>query len=179
MIVYAAVFQIGQRNRIAEYALPFKKNTDLDYEFIAQKCQSVVENLYEFDANVHQMDSKETKDLFYFFKYVKKNLFLIAALDRQFAFYEDELKAQFVKLHEKVQYTARRRENFSNMHTMINQLTLTMAEAMRQINPPCKEEIDMRMLPEDLEDIEMTSLAVQSGVLSEIELQNVNKFAQR
>lgn len=124
------------------------------------------------------MDSKETEDLFYFFKYVKKNLFLIAALDRQFAFYEDELQAQFVKLHEKVQATARKRENLY-MPTMINQLTLTMAEAMRQINPPCKEEIDMRMLPEELDDIEMTSLALQSGVLSEIELQNVGKFAQR
>lgn len=45
-----------------------------------------------FDDNVHQYDSKETKDLFYFFKYVKKNLYLVAALDRQFAFYEDELK---------------------------------------------------------------------------------------
>ena len=65
------------------------------------------------------------------------------------------------------------------MQTMINQLTLTMAEGMRQINPPCKEEIDMRMLPEELEDLEMTSLAIQSGVLSEIELQNVNKYAQK
>jgi len=92
MIVYGAVFQIRDRNRIADYALPFKKNADLDYDFIAEKCKSVVEGIIDFDNNIHQMDSKDTKDLFYFFKYVKKNLYLIAALDRQFAFYEDELK---------------------------------------------------------------------------------------
>jgi len=92
MIVYGAVFQIRDRNKIADYALPFKKNTDLDYELIADKCQKITEGIIEFDNNVHQMDSKETKGLFYFFKYVKKNLFLIAALDQQFAFYEDELK---------------------------------------------------------------------------------------
>ena len=125
------------------------------------------------------MDSQETKDLFYFFKYVKKNLYLIAALDRQFAFYEDELKDQFIKFHAKVQECARKRENFSNMQTLVNQLTLKMAESMRQINPPCKEEIDLRYLPTDLDDLESTSLSLQSGVLNEIELQNVNKFAQR
>ena len=62
---------------------------------------------------------------------------------------------------------------------MIQQLTLKMAEGMRQINPPCKEEIDMRMLPTDLDDVESTSLSLESGVLSEIELQNVSKYAQK
>ena len=125
------------------------------------------------------MDSAETKDLFYFFKYMKKNLFLIAAHDRQFAFYEDELKEQFVKFHTEVQDCARKRENFCNMHTLVTQLTLKMAESIRGINPPCKEEIDMRALPDDLYDLESTSLSLQSGILSEVELQNVNKFAQR
>jgi len=54
-----------------------------------------------------------------------------------------------------------------------------MAEAMRQINPPCKEEIDMRMLPADLDDVEMTSLSIESGILTEIELQNVSKYAEK
>ena len=62
--------------------MPFKKNDDLDYDKIAEKCKSVTEGIIEFDNNVHQLDSKETKGLFYFFKYVKKNLFLIAALDQ-------------------------------------------------------------------------------------------------
>lgn len=159
--------------------MPFKKNTDLDYEFIAQKCDKVVEGIIDFDNDVHQMDSQETKDLFYFFKYVKKNLFLIAAMDRQFAFYEDEMKEQFVKFHTQVQDCARRPDNFCNMHTLVNMLTLKMAESIRQINPPCKEEIDLRMIPEEMEDIESTSLALQSGILTEIELQNVNKYAQK
>ena len=42
MIVYSAVYMIRDRNKIAEYALPFKKNKDLDYDFIAEKCDSVV-----------------------------------------------------------------------------------------------------------------------------------------
>ena len=50
---------------------------------------------------------------------------------------------------------------------------------MRQINPPCKEEIDMRMLPPDLDDVESTTLSIESGILSEIELQNVSKFANK
>ena len=54
-----------------------------------------------------------------------------------------------------------------------------MAEGMRQINPPCKEEIDMRMLPPDLDDVESTTLSIESGILSEIELQNVSKFANK
>ena len=65
------------------------------------------------------------------------------------------------------------------MQRMIEQLTLKMAEGMRQINPPCKEEIDMRMLPTDLDDVESTRLYLQSGILTEIEMQNVNKYAQR
>ena len=95
---------------------------------------------------------------------------MIAALDRQFAFYEDELKAQFVKFHTMVQDCARKRENFSDVQRMIEQLTLKMAEGMRTINPPCKEEIDMRMLPSELSDLESTSLSMTSGVLNEIEL---------
>ena len=74
---------------------------------------------------------------------------------------------------------ARKREVFATMQTLVNQLTLKMAEGMRQINPPCKEEIDLRMLPEELSDLESTSLTLHSGVLNEIELQNVNKFAQK
>ena len=65
------------------------------------------------------------------------------------------------------------------MHTLVTQLTLKMAESIRKINPPCKEEISLRALPEELDDIESTSLALQSGILTEIELQNVNRFAQK
>ena len=46
------------------------------------------------------------------------------------------------------------------MQRMIEQLTLKMAEGMRQINPPCKEEIDMRMLPSDLHDVEQAPLSL-------------------
>ena len=53
MIVYGAVFQIRNRNKLADYALPFKKNPDLDYDQIAEKCASVVEGIIEFDNNVH------------------------------------------------------------------------------------------------------------------------------
>ena len=53
MIVYSAVYQIGKRNKISEYALPFKKNEDLDYEFIARKCDEIVSGIIDFDNDVH------------------------------------------------------------------------------------------------------------------------------
>lgn len=37
----------------------------------------------------------------------------------------------------------------------------------------------MRMLPSDLDDVESTSLSLQSGILTEIELQNVSKYASK
>ena len=38
MIVYAGVYMTRTRKKIAEYALPFHKNEDLDYEAIAERC---------------------------------------------------------------------------------------------------------------------------------------------
>ena len=43
----------------------------------------------EFDDKTHIMDSKETKGLFYYFKYVKKNLILIAAIDKVPGMYDE------------------------------------------------------------------------------------------
>lgn len=84
---------------MAEYTLPFKYNQNLDYNFIREKCQKVMDNIIDFDPHTHQLDSKETKGLFYFFKYVKKNLFLFAAIDSLPGDYEDEIKYIFDKFH--------------------------------------------------------------------------------
>ena len=99
MIVYANVFEVKSRTSMADYTLPYQLNDKLDYDFIAQKCEKVIRNLEDFDDEVHQMDSRETKGLFYFFRYVKKNLWLISAIDMIPGLYEDQLKDMFVKFH--------------------------------------------------------------------------------
>ena len=48
-----------------------------------------MQTIEKFDDKTHTMDSSETNKLFYFFKYVKKNLFLIAACDHLPGIYED------------------------------------------------------------------------------------------
>ena len=76
MIVYAQVFETKYRTSMADYTLPYQKNHDLDYEFIANKCENLVQGIGEFDARLHQMDSNENKTLIYYFKYVKKTCIL-------------------------------------------------------------------------------------------------------
>ena len=53
--------------------------------------------------------------------------------------YEDELKDKFMKFHEMIQECAT--NNFKNFGNLTRQLTIRMAEGMRTLNPPCKEEI--------------------------------------
>lgn len=84
---------------MASYTLPYQRNEDLDYGNIQKTCHKTVEEMIDWDNRVHQMDSQENKGLIYFFRYLKKNLFLIAALDRQCAEYEEEMKEKFVKFH--------------------------------------------------------------------------------
>ena len=74
---------------MADYTLPYQKNPDLDYEFIAQKCEKLIQGIQDFDGKLHQMDAKENKTLIYFFKYVKKNLYLISAIDHIPGIYEE------------------------------------------------------------------------------------------
>ena len=88
MIVHAQLFEIKQRTEVASYTLPYHQNPNLDYEFIKKKCEKVTRDMVEFDNDLHQMDSRETKTLFYFFRYVKKNLFLMAAIDLLPGLYE-------------------------------------------------------------------------------------------
>ena len=102
MIVHAEVFGTRLRSSIADYTIPYRSRLDLDYEFIAKKCQQVVNGIEMFDDKVHQMDSRETEDLFYFFKYVKKNLFLIAAIEMVPGLYEDQLEYRFMMMHTQV-----------------------------------------------------------------------------
>ena len=89
MIVHAQVFEINYKTSVADYTLPYQTHHDFDYDFIAKKCETVITGMDEFDNKVHQMDSKETERLHYFFKYVKKNLILIAAMERLTHLYED------------------------------------------------------------------------------------------
>jgi len=66
------------------------------------------------------------------------------------------------------------------MTPLVNALTLKMAESMRKYNPACKEEINMKMVPDDLTDMESINMKnITSSTLSEIELQNVNTFVSR
>ena len=75
---------------MADYTLPYQTNHDLDYEFIAQKCEKLITDMEDFDDKLHIMKSSENKGLLYYFKYVKKNLILIAAVDHIPGLYEDQ-----------------------------------------------------------------------------------------
>jgi hypothetical protein len=66
---------------MAEYTLSYQTNQDLDYDFCKTKCLKLINDIDEFDAKLHQMDSSETKRLIYFWKYVKKNLILFSVVD--------------------------------------------------------------------------------------------------
>ena len=94
MIVYSEVFEVKYRTSISNYTLPYQKNPNLDYKFIAQKCKDIVQRL-DFDGKLHIMDSSETKRLIYYFQYIKKNLYLVAATDHLEGLYEDQCTEQF------------------------------------------------------------------------------------
>ena len=110
MIVHAKVFETKYRTLMAEHTLPYQSNYNLDYDFIAKKCDKVIREMLEFDGKLHQMDSSETKGLYYFFQYVKKNLIVIAAVDHAIApgIFESQCKERFVHFHAEVEKTARK-----------------------------------------------------------------------
>ena len=93
-----------------------------------------------FDDQLHQMPSKEHKGLVYYFRYVKKNLFLIAAVDKLPGLYDDQNKAVFEELHTEVQRCAQ--SNFREMGKLTYSLTVNLSENMRRLNPKCKEELE-------------------------------------
>jgi hypothetical protein len=67
--------------------------------------------------------------------------------------YEDELKDKFMKFHDMIQECAT--NNFRNFGNLTRQLTIRMAEGMRTLNPPCKEEISFRnSFINDYDDVE-------------------------
>ena len=172
---------------MADYTLPYQKNHDLDYEFIANKCENLVQGIGEFDARLHQMDSNENKTLIYYFKYVKKNLYLISAIDHIPGIYESQCTEKFEKLHERVEKTARK--EFREINNLSRCLTRCIAECMRDLNPPCKEELEGVILTNadynsrfDLESAQgETAVSATSGISSyfEIELQNIAVAIQR
>ena len=57
MIVHAKVFETKYRTLMAEHTLPYQSNYNLDYEFIAQKCDKVIREMEEFDGKLHQRRS--------------------------------------------------------------------------------------------------------------------------
>ena len=126
MIVHAKVFETKYRTLMAEHTLQYQSNYNLDYEFIAEKCTKVIKEMEEFDGKMHQMDSRETKGLYYFFQYVKKNLIVIAAIDHaiQPGIFESQCRERFVKFHSEVEKTARK--NFRNRYNLQMRLTQTM-----------------------------------------------------
>ena len=72
------------------------------------------------------MDSKENKTLIYYMKYVKKNLYLISAIDHIPGIYEDQCKEKFEKMHAVIEKTARR--EFREITNLTQKLTRAMAE---------------------------------------------------
>ena len=56
----------------------------------------------DFDDKLHLMNSSENKGLLYYFKYVKKNCILIAAIDHVPGLYESQHTEVFEELHKSV-----------------------------------------------------------------------------
>ena len=84
--------------------------------------------------------------------------------------YEDQLKDMFVKFHKSVNATAR--ANFLDRGRLTRTLIHSMAKGMRDLNPPCKEYIDLEALDTE-DDIECQNTSASSyffGSGQEIEL---------
>ena len=87
MIVHAQVFEIKYRTSLADFTLPYQTNHNLDYDKIVNRCNSLVAEMESFDDKLHHMPCPDHKGLMYYFKYVKKNLLLIAAVDYEAGLY--------------------------------------------------------------------------------------------
>lgn len=129
---------------------------------MAQKCQSLVESILEYDHIVHQVICKEQKDLYYVFKYVKKNLMLIAAIQKLPTIYESELLVLFDRLHSKVQESAN--HCVAKKLSITCELTMTMREALTELNPPIMEKLDKI----DCNDLEAGQKASDSCQIIEV-----------
>lgn len=86
------------------------------------------------------MDSLETERLFYYFQYVKKNLFLIAAIDWIPGIYESQVQELFQEMHQQVQIEARKRVNFLDYSRLQRVLKDQIVRQMHSLNPPCPVE---------------------------------------
>ena len=119
---------------MADYTLPYQTNDNLDYNFIAEKCEKLMTEMPAFDDRQHHMRSNETKGLNYYFQYVKKNLYLFAVIDMIPGLYEDQLTEKFGKFHDKIQVCARR--HYKDRGNLTIQLTREMGRQMALLNPP-------------------------------------------
>ena len=126
MIVHSQVFEIKYKTSLADYTLPYQTNNDLDYDFIRQKFHNFVQKMEteDYDDKLHIMDCKEHKSLLIYFKYVKKNLLLVAAIDRVPGLYDDQLTEKFEKFHSHVQGCAT--NYFRNFSLLTYNLSLTL-----------------------------------------------------
>ena len=104
MIVHAQVFEIKHKSSLAEYTLSYQTNNDLDYGFIKDRCQKFFASMEmeNYDDRRHMFEVKEQPSLLIYFRYVKKNLFLVTAIDREPGLYDDQLTEMFDKFHGKV-----------------------------------------------------------------------------
>ena len=90
MLLHSQVFEIKYKQSLADYTLTYQKNHALDYEAISQQCEQMVLEMINFDDRLHTYPCKQHEGLFYYFKYVKKNLLLISAIDgKDSGLYED------------------------------------------------------------------------------------------
>lgn len=81
MIVHAQVFEIKYKTSMADFTLNYQTNSNLDYDKIVNTCETLVADMTMFDDKLHHMPCPDHKGLMYYFRYVKKNLLLIAAVD--------------------------------------------------------------------------------------------------
>jgi hypothetical protein len=87
---------------MADFTLPYQSNPNLDYDKIVQTCETLVVEMENFDDKLHHMPCPNHKGLMYYFRYIKKNLLLIAAVDIVPGLYQNQIQERFEELHEAV-----------------------------------------------------------------------------
>ena len=133
MIVHSEVYEILSNSTMAQQTNRLSCKYEIDMKEIKQKCHSLLSEIEDYDNELHQYDSKTQKEIHYFFKYLKKNMYLIAAFKRVHKLYEDEMKELFVKFHSEIEVTAKR--NIWDRGQLARALSNKIAVQMDKLNP--------------------------------------------
>jgi hypothetical protein len=141
------VFETKFRSSLAEYTLSYQNNWDLDYEAIQIKSEQLVQGMSVFDDRLHQT---ACGDVVYYFKCLKDDMLLVAALDQVPEASEIQVQDRFEKLYTEIEKCLEE-SNTRIDGNLTYILTLELNKAVREINPQTLGEIELKSFSDDLE----------------------------